>query len=336
MKPSTPAIRIGTRGSALARAQAERVADDLQAHGHDSTITIISTRGDATAAKGVAPADPPVAALGGDGVFVRELQSALLDGRIDLAVHSLKDLPTAAVGGLVLACVPARETPFDVLVGRTAPTISGLTAGAVVGTSSIRRAVQVRRLRPDLVVREIRGNVDTRLRRLEEGAYDAIVLAAAGLVRLGLAERATEVLRPDEFWPAVGQGALGLETRESDRETRRRVAALNHPESQLAVVAERACLAGLAGGCLAPVGGFGRVEGGGLRLGGCVLGEDRRGVSRLVEEGTMPLEGPLDRSGEVPGRLVAAAEELGRHVAASLIAAGADPLLAAFRAGEPR
>lgn len=331
MKLTSPGpIRIGTRGSVLARTQTEWVAATLRGLGHEVEISVITTRGDATAGGPERPsADVPVARLGGDGVFVRELQKALLEDRIDLAVHSLKDLPTASVDGLVLACVPIRENPFDVLVGRSAPTVDALPRAAIVGTSSIRRVVQLKRLRPDLVVREIRGNVDTRLRRLDAGEYDAIVLAAAGLARLSLAGRATEVLRPDRFWPAIGQGALGLEAREGDRSTLDRIAPLNDRDTQLAVVAERACLAALAGGCLAPVAGFGRIEDERLLLGCCVLGEAEGKVVRLVEHGSAVID--VERRLSDADGLMRSAKMLGRHVAERLEAAGATPLLETHR-----
>lgn len=333
MKPLSPRpIRIGTRGSVLARTQTESVAAALRALGHGVDIIVITTRGDTTGIDLARPAsDAPIASLGGDGVFVRELQRALLEHRIDLAVHSLKDLPTAPVEGLLVACVPRRETPFDVLVGRTAPTVDDLPPSAVVGTSSVRRVVQLRRLRPDLVVREIRGNVDTRLRRLQAGEYDAIVLAAAGLARLGLADRATEILRPDRFWPAVGQGALGLEAREADLETRSRIAPLDDRNTHLAVVAERACLAGLAGGCLAPVAGFGRVEGRNLLLGCCVLGETAGQIVRIVEEDSELIDAATRSTAEDADSLVLAAEKLGRRVAGRLEGTGAASLLTTYR-----
>lgn len=321
-------LRIGTRGSLLARTQTEWVATRLRGLGHAVEIETIATLGDI--------GQGPVPRLGGDGVFVRELQRALLEERIDLAVHSLKDLPTEPVDGLAITCVPAREIPFDALVGRSAATLGSLPASAVVGTSSVRRVVQVRRARPDAVVRPIRGNVDTRLAKLDAGEYDAIVLAGAGLSRLGLAGRITEWLEPDAFWPAIGQGALAIEARASDVDTRGRVAPLNHPASHLAVVAERACLASLAGGCLAPIGGFGRVVGGALLLGACVFGEEGGAVARLLAEASAsPREvGLVPDSGDVSARSLDVAESLGRRVAARLEADGASGLLAAFRSGQ--
>lgn len=321
-------LRIGTRGSLLARTQTEWVATRLRDLGHAVEIETISTLGDV--------GQGPVPRLGGDGVFVRELQRALLEERIDLAVHSLKDLPTEPVEGLAITCVPERESPFDALVGRSAATLESLPASAVVGTSSVRRVVQVRRARPDVVIRAIRGNVDTRLAKLDAGEYDAIILAGAGLSRLGLADRITESLEPDAFWPAIGQGALAIEARSSDADTRGRVAPLNHPGSQLSVVAERACLASLAGGCLAPIGGFGRVVEGALLLGACVFGEQGGAVARLVAEASgSPHEvGILPDSGDVSTRSLAVAESLGRRVASLLEADGASSLLATFRRAE--
>jgi hypothetical protein len=193
------ALRIGTRGSSLAVTQTGHVVDRLRALGVAVEVETITTRGDLSAPR-------PVGGLPGDGVFVRELEQALLDGRIDAAVHSLKDLPTAETPGLDLACVPLRAAPFDALVGRAGTTLASLPAGAVVGTSSVRRIVQLRRLRPDLVVRPVRGNVDTRLRNLDAGQYDGLILAAAGLERLGLGDRIVESLEPDAFWPARRSG----------------------------------------------------------------------------------------------------------------------------------
>jgi hydroxymethylbilane synthase len=313
-------LRLGTRGSALARTQTEWVARRLRDAGVEVTIEIISTRGDDRR-------DVPIASIGGDGVFVRELERALRDGRIDAAVHSLKDLPTADTPGLALACVPARESAFDALVGRTAATLDALPPGAVVGTSSIRRVVQVKAARPDLLVTPLRGNVDTRLRRLDEGAYDAVILATAGLDRLGLAHRVTETLRPPAFWPAVAQGALGIQSRADDATTRAALGSLDDAASHAAVIAERAMLAELAGGCLAPIGGWAHVDGGGrLVLGGCVLEvEGGTGlVRRLVAEG----------SGWFAADGVSVSEEatrLGRTVAARLLAAGAEAMLETMR-----
>jgi hydroxymethylbilane synthase len=207
-------------------------------------------------------------------VFTKEIQRALLDGRIDLAVHSLKDLPTEPVPGLTLAAVPRRASPWDVLISDRGASVEALPPRAVVGTSSLRRRAQLWHLRPDLELRDIRGNVDTRLRKLREGDFDALILAQAGLDRLGLADQATGVLRPPQLLPAVGQGALGIETRSDDSATRGRLEAIQDLESFQAVAAERSMLASLRGGCLAPVAAWARVEAGRLVLSGRVLSYD--------------------------------------------------------------
>ncbi|MFM8953913.1 MAG: hydroxymethylbilane synthase [Planctomycetaceae bacterium] len=317
--PAPPPLRVGTRGSQLAVTQTGWAVERLRAHRLDVEVQTITTRGDVRH-------DVPVAGLGQDGVFVRELEQALLDGRIDVAVHSLKDLPTAETPGLVIASVPERELPFDVVVGRPGTTLAGLPAGSIVGTSSIRRVTQVRALRDDLVVRPLRGNVDTRLRRLEAGDYDCLILAGAGLRRLGLANRITEVLEPDAFWPAIAQGALALQTRADDADTRRAVAVLDHPATHDAVRAERACLAVLAGGCLAPIGGWARLDADGrLRLGACVLEQAGDRVRRILAEDVMtPSQEVSTSSGPV---------ELGGRVAESLVGKGAAEMLARVRAG---
>ena len=263
-------------------------------------------------------------------MFVRELEQALLEGRIDLAVHSLKDMPTAETSGLVLACVPERATAFDAVVGRTAATLEELPPGAVVGTSSIRRVAQVKAIRGDLVVAPLRGNVDTRLRKLDAGDYDALILAAAGLERLGLAGRITQLLRPPAFWPAVSQGALAIQVRIDDERTRAAVIPLDHVATHAAVVAERRMLAELAGGCLAPIGGWARVADARLTLGGCVLALDDTGaVERLVAEESVALLGANLEPEEVS--LFTSAESLGAAVAGKLLSAGAAPLLERMR-----
>jgi hydroxymethylbilane synthase len=320
--PARNLIRIGTRGSALAVTQTRWVAGLLEAAGVVVELRTITTRGDAGARiPGVGPA--------GDGVFVRELEQALLAGEIDAAVHSLKDMPTAETPGLTLSCVPERETPFDALVVRGGGTLAGLPAGAVVGTSSVRRVVQLKWLRPDLVVKPVRGNVDTRLRRLDAGDYDALVLAAAGLRRLGLGDRCGELLRPGDYWPAVGQGALAVQTRAHDTRVRATLAPLDHPATHVAVLAERACLAALAGGCLVPIGGWARLDGTGrLGLGGCVVEQNGKTVRRIVAE-------EWADAGDVPAgggdSAPAAAVALGTRVAERLRNQGADAMLARMR-----
>lgn len=305
-------LRVGTRGSALARTQTAWVVARLERLGLRVVVETISTAADVRA-------DVPIASLGGDGVFVRELERALLDGRIDLAVHSLKDMPTAVTPGLEIACVPERETPFDVLVARGPATLETLPAGAVIGTSSVRRVAQVRRIRGDLVVRPLRGNVDSRLRRLDAGELDGLVLAGAGLARLGLAARVSQVLRPDAFWPAVSQGALGLQIRSGDGRTRERVMPLDDGAAHAAVRAERSCLAALAGGCLAPVAAWGRRVAGRLELGACVLEESAGGVTRIVA------------AASADPTAAAAPESLGAEVAARLLGQGAAEMIGRAR-----
>lgn len=310
------AIRIGTRTSLLARTQTGLVADRLRSFGHAVTIDTISTSGDERG-------DVAVPGIGGDGVFVRELEAALLAGRIDVAVHSLKDLPTAETDGLTLACVPVRAVPFDAFVSNRHGSLERLPPGAVVGTSSVRRVLQVKALRPDVEVRGIRGNVDSRLRKLDAGDFDALILAGAGLERLGLEARITELLRPPAFWPAVAQGALVVQARADDAATRAAIAPLDDPETHEAVRAERTFLAALAGGCLAPIGAWARRrEDGSLELGGCVLEATAAGVQGIsAAAAAQPHDTP---------------ETLGRAVAGQLLAAGADAMLASARAAAQR
>jgi hydroxymethylbilane synthase len=301
-------LRLGTRGSALARWQAEWVAARLAELGVQVELVPISTEGDQEQQK-------PLGQIGGEGLFTKEIQRALLDGRVDLAVHSLKDLPTVVVPGLALASVPPRESPGDVLISRNGETFSQLSPGARLGTGSLRRRAQLLHSRPDLNMQDVRGNVDTRLRKLQSGDYDALVLAEAGIRRLELTKHITEALPKSLIMPAVGQGALGLEIRTDDDNTRRAVAALNDPDTHASVLAERALLAALRGGCLAPVGAWGRVEADGqLHLDATVLSAD--GKIKLVASGSAP-------STE--------AEELGRTTAERLIAQGAAELISGSR-----
>jgi hydroxymethylbilane synthase len=267
-------LTIASRGSQLALWQAHWVSAELTALGHECRIQIIKTTGDKIT-------DVPLAKVGGKGLFTKEIEEALLDGRADLAVHSLKDLPTELPDGLALAAVPEREDPHDAVVGCK---LADLPAGAIVGTSSLRRAAQLRRLRADLMVESIRGNLDTRLRKLDEGQYAAIVLAAAGLKRLGWAGRIAEILPSAAMCPAVGQGALAIETRAAgagwDACT-----ALNHPASHAAILAERAFLRALGGGCQVPVGAHASVEGEQLHLAGLVIAPDGSAVVRAERQG---------------------------------------------------
>jgi len=321
--PDRP-IRVGTRASLLAVTQTNLVVAALRAAGATVEVETVTTRGDSGA-------DVPIVSLGSDGVFVRELEQALLDGRIDAAVHSLKDLPTAETPGLALACVPARAIPFDVLVCREPATLASLPSGAVVGTSSIRRVMQLRAIRDDLDIRPIRGNVDTRLRRLDAGDYDALILAGAGLQRLGRGERITAVLEPPGFWPAIAQGALVIQIRIGDDRMRTWLDPFDDGTTHAAVVAERACLATLAGGCLAPIGGWARPDDEGrLVLGGCVLGESGAGVQRVVAEEATPH--PLPTAREASPRMeFQDAVDLGRRVALRLLDQGAAAILDRMR-----
>lgn len=250
---TSPTLRLGTRASALATSQSGWVADRLRASGQQVDIVLVTTEGDTDRRS--------LTEIGGTGVFASALRDALLDDRIDLAVHSLKDLPTAPFPGLVVAAVPEREDPRDVLVARDGLTLNELPAGAVIGTGSPRRAAQLALARPDLRVQDIRGNVDSRIRMVREGTLDAVVLAMAGLSRLDRLADVTEILDTTTMLPAAGQGALALECREQDTELATVLArVMDHDVTRLAVTAERAALAGLEAGCTAPVGVLAQVE----------------------------------------------------------------------------
>jgi hydroxymethylbilane synthase len=297
-------FRIGTRISPLALRQAEWVAHQIAVWGGQVELVPITTEGDRVK-------DETIGSFGSPGVFTKELQRALVDGRIDVAVHSLKDLPTDPVEGLALAAVPEREEVADVLISRERLPLDGLRQRAVVGTGSLRRQAQLLHVRPDLVVKNIRGNVDTRLRKLADGEFDAIILAAAGLRRLGRASEITQVLPYEIMLPAIGQGALGIEARADDGETFALLARLDDGPTHAAVVAERALLARLRGGCLAPVAGWCRASTPGeILLTGVVLSPD--GGEKLIWQETAEL---------------AAAEALGQRVADALLAAGAATLI---------
>lgn len=301
-------LLIGTRGSPLARWQAEWVAAQLRALRVEVSLVPVSTQGDRQQGG-------PVESIGGQGVFTKELQRALLDDQIDLAVHSLKDLPTDAVPGLELAVVPERAPCGDALVSIRAGSLSDLPPGAAIGTGSSRRRSQLWHARPDLRMADVRGNVDTRLRKLDEGQYDALVLAEAGLLRLGLEQRITQVLPKELMVPAVGQGALGIEIRSADEEVRQALAPLDHRPTRQAVVAERSMLATLRGGCLAPIGAWGRAQSGQLYLSGVVLSGD--GSRRIAADG----KSDLDEAAALGCRV---ADDLLRQGAAELIAAARD------------
>ncbi len=292
-------LRIGTRESLLAQWQAEWVAAGLRERGREVVLVPIRTCGDTQQTD-------PIGAIGSQGVFTKEIQAALLDGRIDLAVHSLKDLPTDKVNGLCLAAVPARGPVADALVCRQIGSLDELPEGAVVGTGSLRRRAQLLLRRRDLRVEGIRGNIDTRLRKLDGVQFDAIVLAEAGLTRLGLTSRITERLPLDTMLPAVGQGALGIEARDDHVEAIQAAVGLDHAETHAAVAAERAMLAALLGGCLAPIAAHGSVRADRLTLRG-----------RVIQlRGTHMVEATL-------GSAIDDAVALGQRVAEALLAQGA-------------
>jgi hydroxymethylbilane synthase len=290
---------IGSRGSQLALWQAHFIAGQLSQMGVASRIEIIKTTGDHMQTASLTQS-------GGKGLFTKEIEEALLRGQIDLAVHSLKDLPTESPVGLTIAAVPLRANPFDAIAGSR---LADLPAGALVGTSSPRRSEQLRLLRPDLKFAPIRGNVDTRLRKLHSGEFNAILLAAAGLERLGLQQEIAEVFAPDQLCPAPGQGALGIQTRVADR-AEVICARLNHEATSQAVRAERAVLAGLGGGCQLPIGAFALVTDDILALSAVVVVTDSAVAMKANMKGA-----PSD------------AEKLGRSLAADLLSQGAACIL---------
>lgn len=270
-------LRIGTRGSSLALWQAEWVKSQLLGGQQELIVelVVIKTTGDKIL-------DVPLAMVGGKGLFVKEIEEALLDGRADLAVHSVKDMPAVLPEGLHLAAMPPREDPRDALISKNGAGLDKLPHGARVGTSSLRRAAQLLHLRPDLRIETLRGNVDTRLRKLESEGLDAIVLAAAGLKRMELSQVISEYLEPERILPAVGQGALGIETRIGDVSTNEIVASLIHQQTVTTVRAERAFLKRLEGGCQVPIGGYATMEGETLILTGMVA--DLKGVRLIRKE----------------------------------------------------
>jgi hydroxymethylbilane synthase len=294
-------IQIGSRGSALALWQAEHVKSRLTALGHDVSITVITTTGDRVL-------DKRLENVGGKGAFLKEIEEAMLAGTIDLAVHSLKDVPTALPAGLRLCAYLERADPRDAFISRSGERLAKLPLGSRIGTTSLRRQAQLHAWRPDLVLADLRGNVDTRLRKLQEGEYDAILLAMAGLVRLGRASEVTEPISADVILPAPGQGTIALECREDAPDVAAAVAPLNHEMSQRCVTAERRFLAALGGGCNVPLGAYAQPVGDDLRLRALVARVDGRAVL----------------TGEGRGRDGAA---LGEDVARDLLARGAADLL---------
>lgn len=296
---------LGTRASKLALQQSEWFQAQVQAVAPDVTVTLtrIQTSGDKIV-------DVPLAKIGGKGLFVKEIEEALLSGEIDFAVHSMKDVPTQLPDGLEILCVPPREDSRDALISRTGCRFQELPVGARVGSSSLRRQSQLLHARPDLRIEMLRGNLDTRLKKLKEGQFDAIILAAAGLRRLGWTEEITEYLDPQLCLPAIGQGALGIEGRSNDQFVRSILSRLTHPPTQVAVTAERALLHRLEGGCQVPIAAYATLTDDQVRLEGLVASVDGKTVIRDAVQGTR-----------------AEAQVLGTRLAERLLARGADKIL---------
>ena len=300
------ALRIGTRGSMLAKWQAESVRKQLfAATGVDAEIVIIKTAGDKLHLD-------PLTQIGGKGIFIKELEEALLEETIDLAVHSVKDIPTDIPARLQFPAVCKRADVRDCLVSANGVTLANLRQGARIGTGSLRRQAQLLHLRPDLDFRDLRGNVDTRLRKVESGEYEAVVLAKAGLDRLGLSQRIAETLEPDVCLPAVGQGAIAVQARVKDTDAASFLAPLDDAETRTAIIAERALLAAMQGGCQVPLGAWARMERGELVMEACVCSVD--GVQYIKERATGSAEN---------------ATQLGEQLARQLLDAGAMEILQA-------
>jgi len=303
-------LRIGTRGSLLAKWQAEYVRKQLFAGaGVETEIVIIKTSGDKQQMSALSE-------IGGKGIFIKELEEALLEETIDLAVHSVKDVPTDTPSRLMFPAVCRREDVRDCLVAANGATIASLRQGARVGTGSLRRQAQLRHIRPDLDVRDLRGNVDTRLRKVESGEYEAVMLAKAGLDRLGWSGRITETLSPEVFLPAVGQGAIAVECRLKDTGAAEVVAGLDDAESRTAIIAERSLLAALHGGCQVPLGAWARLERGELVMEACVCSVD--GVQYIKQRATSTPEQAAELGGRMATLLMEAGaqsilEEVSRH-----------------------
>lgn len=303
---SRPHIRIATRQSALAMWQAEYVQHALQqAHPEiETSLLPMRTQGDKIL-------DTPLAKIGGKGLFIKELEVAMLEGRADLAVHSMKDVPVAFPDGFAIHAICPRENPFDAFVSNQFASLDALPEGAIVGTSSLRRQCQLRALRPDLQIHDLRGNVNTRLAKLDAGDYQAIILAAAGLIRLNMQDRIRSLLSSEQSLPAVGQGAVGIECRNNDSWLIDKLACLNDPATHTRVSAERALNARLQGGCQVPIGSFAELVGDTLHVRGLVGSVDGSQILRAHATGS-------------PDNPVA----LGEQVADMLIANGAEALLA--------
>ncbi len=302
-------IKIGTRGSKLALWQANWVKSALEDQHPALTVelVIIKTKGDKIL-------DVPLAKVGGKGLFVKEIEDALLNRRVDLAVHSMKDMPAEIPEGLCIGAIPERENPQDVLISKNGRQLSELSAGALIGTSSLRRASQILHARPDLVIKSLRGNLDTRLKKLETENLDAVILAAAGVKRLGLEDRITEYLNETIMLPAVGQGALCIEIRQNDPIIEPLVATLEHPQTRIVVMGERAFLNRLEGGCQVPMAAYGKVENNTFTLYGLVATLDGTTVLRET------LSGPADSS-----------EQIGLDLAERLVSMGAQKIMESLK-----
>ncbi len=298
-------LRIGTRGSQLALTQSQWVKERIEARHPEIKVELvrIKTTGDKIQR-------PPLSQVGGKGLFVKEIEDALLRKEVDLGVHSMKDVPAGLPEGLEISVFPAREDPRDAFVSCRYKSIAELPRRAMVGTSSLRRASQLLHLRPDLRINAIRGNVDTRLRKLESGDFEAIILAAAGLRRLGLSQKITQILSTDVSLPAIGQGVLGLEVRKDDSAVQGLIDFLNHEETELPVRAERALLKELEGGCQVPLAGYGILDGDKIILDGMVAELD----------GSVLIRDRLSGSKEKP-------ENLGVDLAKKILASGGDKIL---------
>jgi len=306
MTEKTKLVRIATRKSALALWQAEFVKAELERFHADVCVELVpmSTQGDIIL-------DTPLAKIGGKGLFVKELEQAMLDGRADIAVHSMKDVPVEFPDGLELYTICEREDPRDAFVSNNFANLNELPQGAIVGTSSLRRQCQIKALRPDLDIRDLRGNVNTRLGKLDDGQYDAIILAAAGLIRLKMSKRIADYIEPEVSLPANGQGAVGIECRIDDEVTKALLAPLEHTQTRIRVNAERSMNRYLEGGCQVPIGAYALVDGEQVHLRGLVGAVDGSEILR----------------DEVTGH-VNDAEELGIELAKKLLAQGADKILA--------
>ena len=299
-------LRIGTRGSPLALAQSNWVKEKIEAKYPDARISLLKIK-----TKGDKVLDSPLAKIGGKGLFVKEIEEALLRHDVDLAVHSMKDLPADLPAGLQIALYPEREDPRDAFVSTDYQTLSVLPEGSSVGTGSLRRSAQLLHLRPDLQVVPLRGNVGTRLRKLETENLQAVILATAGLRRLGFSDRISQVLTAEEILPAVGQGALGLELRQDDTATREALQFLNHDETEVTVRAERAFLKELEGGCQVPIAAFSLIDGEGIRLQGLVAELDG---SRIIKDEASGMKGNP--------------EDIGTTLADKILTLGGDKILA--------